>query len=101
MAQKVPVDDGFSQGPEQVGETMALSGTVIGIRNEIDRRCHVLRVDRAGWPEGMGAGGRALICSPTMSLEIGQQWKGRARQTDTGWVRMGPRWRIVPLFNIP
>lgn len=91
----------FLQGPEKVGEVMAFSGTVMGIRNGLDRRCHILRVDRKDWPPGMGAGGRAVLCSSTLSLEMGQMWKGSARQTGIDRLRMGAKLRRVPRFDIP
>lgn len=97
-----PPVDRFVQGPERVGQTQSLAGTVIGVHPGLETRCYVVRADRPGVAaaEGLGGNGRFFLCGPKLSLSMGQAWKGTAVQTDTRLARMGPRWRVLPLFEV-
>lgn len=92
--------DGFVQGPERVGEVRKLSGTVIGIHEGLEETCYVILADRdaKAWA-GLGGGGRFFLCG-RMTLTLGQGWQGQARQQGTRLARLGPRWRVLPVFSL-
>jgi len=94
--------DPFVQGPEKVGTSQRLAGTVIGAHLGPGGRCYVLLADRPGVPaaEGLGGNGRFFLCGKSLDLNMGQAWKGTVRQTDTRLARVGPRWRVLPLFEV-
>lgn len=94
-------EDRFLQGPEKVGEVRALAGTVIGIHPDPERTCYVVLADQPNRPQaaGLGGGGRFFLCDAHLELDMGQAWKGTAKQTGTRLARMGPRWRALPLFE--
>ena len=96
-----PKGDPFLRGPEQVGHVRQVSGTVIGIHRDLERVCYVLLADQPGRPEaaGLGGGGRFFLCDGSLELGMGKAWEGKVRQTDTRLARMGPRWRVLPLFE--
>lgn len=93
--------DSFVQGPEKIGTSQRLAGTVIGVHPGLENRCYVLLADRPGVvaAEGLGGNGRFFLCGKTLDLSMGQAWKGTAQQTSTRLARMGPRWRVLPLFE--
>ena len=96
-----PQEDPFLRGPEQVGHTRQVSGRVIGIHRDLERTCYVVLADQPGRPEaaGLGGGGRFFLCDANLELAMGQAWKGVVKQTGTRLARMGPRWRVLPLFE--
>lgn len=93
--------DSFLQGPERVGEVRRVAGSVIGVHRDLERTCYVILADQAGRPEaaGLGGGGRFFLCDARLELPMGAAWKGTVRQTGTRLARMGPRWRVLPLFE--
>ena len=100
LAQSRPAVDEFVQGPERVGQTRSLSGTVIGIHGQPEGTCYVMLADRGdrAWA-GLGGGGRFFLCG-RMQMTMGQAWQGRGRQTGTRLARLGPRWRVLPVFAV-
>ena len=94
-------NDTFLQGPEQVGEVRRLAGTVIGVHPGLEQTCYVVLADQPNRPQahGLGGGGRFFLCGKRLTLEMGQPWKGTAKQTGTRLAKMGPRWRVLPLFE--
>lgn len=102
LALAAPPADSFVQGPEKVGTSQRLAGTVIGVHPGLENRCYVVLADRLDTKgaEGLGGNGRFFLCGRTLSLDMGQAWKGTARQTDTRLARVGPRWRVLPLFEV-
>lgn len=84
----------FQQGPEQMGATVYLQGRVIAIHGQ----CALVLADtaRPGW-EGMGGGGRFFYCAPDMKID--QEVSGKGVQTDTRFARVGPRWRVLPVYS--
>lgn len=89
----------FQQGPEQVGQTQTLAGKVIGAHQDLGRTCFIVLADQAkpGY-EGMGGGGRFFLCQEDPTLSMGDTWQGKATQTGTRMLRVGPRMRVIPMY---
>lgn len=89
-----PAADPFHQGPERVGRTVYVSGRVIGLRDD----CHLVLADRPGaaW-RGLGGGGRFFYCSEEVGP--GQMVEGAVEQVGTRRARVGPRWRVLPVYR--
>ncbi len=101
MAWAATPTDPFVQGPEKVGTSQRLAGTVIGVHPGLEQRCYVLLADRLNAPAaaGLGGNGRFFLCGDSLALDMNQAWKGTAKQTGTRLARVGPRWRVLPLFE--
>lgn len=82
----------FQQGPERVGQVVHVSGRVIGWRGE----CALVMADRPGeaW-QGLGGAGRFYWCDDTQASRI----DGEGLQVGTRWARVGPRWRVLPVYE--
>lgn len=91
----------FLQGPEQVGHSRTLMGTVISLRAEPGKICYLMLADRGpGDLRGLGGGGRFFLCGKGLDLAVGQAWEGDAVQTGIRRARVGPHWRSLPLFEL-
>ena len=93
--------DAFLRGPEHVGQVRQAAGTVIGVQHGLERTCYVVLADRVNRPQaqGLGGGGRFFLCGQELQLTMGQAWKGTVKQTGTRQARVGPRFRVLPLFE--
>lgn len=85
---------GFQQGPERIGAVEHLEGRVLGVHDA----CALVLADtqREGW-EGLGGGGRFYYCAD--GLVPGATVNVDAVQVGTRWARVGPRWRVVPVYR--
>jgi hypothetical protein len=92
----------FLQGPERVGQTRKLQGTVLGARPEVTRQCYLILADRLDLKQsrGMGGGGRFFLCGKRLHLQAATTWSGRATQTGTKMSRVGGAWRPMPVFEV-
>lgn len=81
----------FQQGPENVGQVVHVSGRVIGWRDD----CALVLADRQQpeW-EGLGGAGRFYWCHPSAGSHV----DGQGVQVGTRWARVGPRWRVLPVY---
>lgn len=93
--------DTFLNGPGRIGEAREVSGRVIGFQSYPEQSCYLLLADIPGRKggEGMGGGGRFFLCDRSDFLSLHQQWSGAVHQTGTRRARIGPRWRVVPVFE--
>lgn len=93
--------DAFLRGPEHVGQVRQVAGTVIGVHPGLERTCYVVLADQINRPQaqGLGGGGRFFLCGQGLNLTMGQAWKGTVKQTGTRQARVGPRFRVLPLFE--
>lgn len=89
-----PAADPFHQGPESVGRMVYVSGQVIGLRHD----CHLVIADRPGneW-RGLGGAGRFFYCAD--GVAVGDRVEGAVEQVGTRRARVGPRWRVLPVYR--
>lgn len=82
----------FQQGPETVGLVVHLQGQVIAWRDG----CALVLADRPqpGW-EGLGGAGRFYWCQASDAERV----DGQGVQVGTRWARVGPRWRVLPVYE--
>lgn len=89
----------FQQGPGKPGQTVHVTGKVIGIQYGLTRVYTLVEADtgRKGW-EGLGGGGRFFWCAQDASYAIGAQVEVNGIQVDTRRTRWGRRWQVVPVY---
>ena len=92
----------FLQGPERFQIEHGISGTVLTQRTIDGKRCYGFLADHPAYYPGMGGGGRFFVCGEKRALQIGERvrYSKAMQQTGTTRMKVGPRLRVYPVFQI-